>query len=89
MLSAKVMSRYVVRWGSILTVERQRKTGFAQLTVPVVAGARAATHTGQVSDSAWLEWWWATTASADHKVRIKHKHAAAFASDRIPHNQCC
>jgi hypothetical protein len=54
MLSAKGISRYFAAWGWIRTVKKQKKTGFALLTVAVVAGARAATQTGQF-DSVWFE----------------------------------
>ena len=51
----------------------------------IAATARAATQTEQVSDSALLVWWWATTATADPKVSSRHSNAAIFATERMPH----
>ena len=88
-MRAKPIGLYFAGLGSSRIVERQRKTGFGLSAIVVAAGVRAMTQTGQVRDSVLFEWWWATTASADHNVSNKHKHAVTFASDRIPHNQCC
>ena len=67
------------------TVESCIKTGFRTHGVTVAATARAATHTGQVNDSAPLACWCVTTATADHKVSSRHSNAAIFATERIPH----
>jgi len=50
------------------------------------AAARATTHSGQVCDSALLEWWCATTAAAVHTISSRHNSAAIFINERIPHN---
>jgi len=61
------------------------KTGLSALVGTITATARAATQTGQVTDSALFAWWCATTATADHKVSSRHSNAAIFATERIPH----
>jgi len=55
-LSANTVRRYSAEIGSSRTVERKWKTGLGVLAVVVAAGARAATHTEQVSDSLLFEW---------------------------------
>ena len=85
MLSENAMRRHSSISASSLTVARRRKSGVDPLRAVGLAGACTAKQTTQVSDSVWLEWWWIITASADDKARIKHSHAAALASDRIPH----
>jgi len=53
----------------------------------MAAAARATTQTGQVCDSALLEWWCATTAAAVHTISSRHSSAAIFTSERIPPQQ--
>jgi hypothetical protein len=65
------------------TVESAMKTGLARPAVAVAAGVRATTQTGQVSDSALLEWWCVATARADKKISTRHSNATAFLANRI------
>jgi hypothetical protein len=79
------MNRYFAEMGWNRTVESATKTGFGPLTVVVVAaGVRTATQTAHVALSALLEWWWATTATANHTVSSRHSDELAFLTKRPP-----
>jgi hypothetical protein len=80
------MNRYLAELGWKRTVESATKTGFGPLTVVVVAaGVRAAPQSAHVADSVLLEWWWATTATANHTVSSRHSDAVAFFTKHAPH----
>jgi hypothetical protein len=64
-------------------VDRQTEVAFGRLEVALGAAECAAMQTEHFNASVALEWWCATTATADHSVSNRHKNAIRFQINRM------